>query len=110
MRWGRFFGFRPKSLPIWAALCTARADGSNKEYPAQQKHALLAMVRAPETKAENTIYSLLQSNGWREPEIRNLKLLNEPFQSDDPIVRRCHEGAIRREGGIVVYSDPIKDV
>lgn len=67
------------------------------------------MVRVPKTEAENTVYSLLQSNGWREPEIKNLKLLNEPFQSDDPIMRRCHEDAIKREGGIVVYSDPIEE-
>lgn len=69
------------------------------------------MVRAPETKAENAIHSLLQSNGWRDPEIKNMKLLNEPFDSDDPIMRTCHEGAIKREeGGIVVYSDPIEEV
>jgi hypothetical protein len=109
MRWGHLFGFRPKSLPRWAALCTGRADGSNPKYPVQQKHALLAMVRAPETEAANTVYSLLQSNVWREPEIKNLKLQNEPFQSDDPIMRRCHEDAIKREGGIVVYSDPIEE-
>jgi len=68
------------------------------------------MVRVPETEAENTVYSLLQSNGWSEPEIKNLKLLSEPFDSDDPIMRACHEGAIKREGGIVVYSDPFEEV
>jgi hypothetical protein len=67
------------------------------------------MVRVPETEAENAIYSLLQSKGWRDPAIQNLKLLNEPFQSDDPIMRACYEGAIKREGEIVIYSDPIED-
>ncbi|MGB6385501.1 MAG: hypothetical protein WBD25_01515 [Terriglobales bacterium] len=65
------------------------------------------MVRVPETEAENAIYSLLQSKGWRDPAIQNLKLLKEPFQSDDPIMRACYEGAIKREGEIVIYSQPM---
>lgn len=108
MKWRNLLRFRPQRLPVWAALGTGRADGSNPIYPAQQKHALLAMVRVPETEAEDAICSLLQSKGWREPAIQNLKLLNEPFQSGDPIMRACYEGAIKREGEIVVYSDPIQ--
>jgi hypothetical protein len=38
-------------------------------------HAVLAMVRAPESDAQSAIFALLQSNGWREPEIKNLKLV-----------------------------------
>jgi hypothetical protein len=34
------------------------------------------MVSALEPEAQSTIYALLQSNGWREPEIKNLKLLD----------------------------------
>jgi hypothetical protein len=67
------------------------------------------MVRVPETEAENAIYSLLQSNGWLDPAIQNLKLLTEPFQSDDPSMRACYEGAVKKVGGIVIYSDPIED-
>ena len=67
------------------------------------------MVRAPEPEAQSAIYALLQSNGWREPEIKNLKLLDQPFRSDDPIIRACHESAIKKEGGIVVYSNPIDE-
>lgn len=109
MRWGKFFSVRPKRFPIWAALCTGRADGSNPKYLARVKHPILVMVRAPEPEAESAIYSLLQSNGWREPAIQNLKMLNDPFHSDDPIMQACHESAIKREGGIVVYSDPIEE-
>jgi hypothetical protein len=94
---------------MWAALCTGRADGSNPKYPARVKHALLAMVRAPEPEAENAIYSVLQSNGWSEPKIQRLKMLDEVFHSDDPIMHACYEGAIKREGGVVVYSDPMPD-
>lgn len=104
-----FFGIRSKRFPIWAALCTGRADGSNPKYLARAKHPIMVMVRAPESEAENAIYSLLQSNGWREPEIRNLKMLDEPFHSDDPFMHACHEGAIKSDGGIVVYSDPIEE-
>jgi hypothetical protein len=95
---------------VWAALCTGRADGSNPKYPAYAKHAILVMVRAPEPAAQSSIYALLQSNGWREPEIKDLKLLDEPFDSDDPTMRACHENAIKKDGGMVVYSDPIDEV
>jgi len=68
------------------------------------------MVCVPELEAQTAIYSLLQSNGWREPEIKKLKLLDEPFQTDDPIMRTCHESAIKKDGGIIVYSDPVEEV
>ncbi len=109
MRWGRSFRAGTEKLPTWAALCTARADGSNPKYLAQAKHAVVAMVRSAEPEAEGSICSLLLSNGWREPAIQNLKLLNDPFYSDDPIMRTCYEGAIERDGGIVVYADPIEE-
>jgi hypothetical protein len=108
MKWEKLFGTRPKKLPVWVALCMGRADGSNPQYLAHVKHAVLAMVRAPESDAQSAIFALLQSNGWREPEIKNLKLLEQPFRHDDPTMRACYESAIRKEGGIVVYSDPIE--
>ena len=94
---------------MWAALCTGRADGSNSKYPARVKYAILAMVCVPVPEAQSSVYALLQSNGWREPEIKNLKLLAEPFHSDDPAMRTCHENAIKADGGIVVYSDPVDE-
>ena len=94
---------------MWAALCTGRADGSNPKYLSGAKHPILVMVRAPEVEAENAICSLLQSNGWQEPAIRSLKILDEPFHSDDPFMRACHEGAVDGKGGVVVYSDPIEE-
>jgi hypothetical protein len=94
---------------VWAALCTGRADGSNPKYPDHAKHAILVMVRASESAAQSSIYALLQSNGWREPEIKDLKLLDEPFCSDDPTMRTCHEKAIKKDGGMVVYSEPIDE-
>ena len=33
-----------------------------------------------------------------------------PFQSDDPNMRTCHESAVMKDGGIVVYSDPTDEV
>ena len=63
------------------------------------------MLRAPEPAALSSIYALLKSNGWREPEIKNLKLLDEPFHSDDPTMRACLENAIKKDCGMVVYSD-----
>jgi hypothetical protein len=55
------------------------------------------MVRAPEPEAQSAVCALLQSNGWREPEIKNLKLLDQPFHSDDPTMRARHESAIRKD-------------
>jgi len=54
------------------------------------------MVRAPKPEAESAVYALLQSNGWRKPEIRSLKMLDHPFHSDDPTMRACHEGAMNK--------------
>jgi hypothetical protein len=109
MKWKELFQVRHKTLPVWAALCTGRADGSNPKYVAHVKYAILAMVRGPKSEAQSTVYGLLQSNGWREPEIKKLKLLDEPFHSDDPSMRACHESAIHKKGGIVVYSDAIDE-
>jgi hypothetical protein len=108
MGWKELFGLPPKRPPVWSALCTGRADGSNPKYIVQAKHPILAMVRVPEAEVEHAVFSLLQSNGWSAPSIQKLKLLSEPFYSDDPIMRAGYEGAIKREGGIVVYSDPIE--
>jgi hypothetical protein len=96
-------------MDVYAALCTARADGSDPKYLGGEKHAMLAMIHASADDAENAITSLLQSNGWREPAIQQLKLLAEPFHSDDPAMQRCYDSAIHREGGIVIYSDPMPD-
>ena len=109
MKWRNFLGVGSKALPIWAALCTGSADGSDKKYPAQAKHAVLAMVRAQESGAENAICSLLQSKGWGYPTIQKLKKLVQPFQSDDPIMCDCHERAAKTGAGIVVYPGPIED-
>jgi hypothetical protein len=67
------------------------------------------MVRSAEPDAETAVYSLLRSNGWHEPAIQSLKTLNDPFRSDDPIMLTCHETAVKKEGGIVVYSDPMEE-
>ena len=55
------------------------------------------MVRAPESDAQSAIFALLQSNGWREPEIKNLKRPEQPFHHDDPTMRACYESAIKKK-------------
>ena len=107
MRWRKLFRPRGDSLPLWAGLCLGCADGSNPQYSAGEKHAILAMVRASESEAEDAICSLLHSNGWSNPELRQLKLIREPFHSDDPVMLTCYENATRKAGGIVVYSDVV---
>jgi len=67
------------------------------------------MVREPESGAQSTVYALLQSNGWREPEIKSRKRLDQPFESDDPTMHACHESAMKKDDGIVVYSDPVDE-
>ena len=109
MKWPSFLRVGSKALPIWAALCTGRAYGSDQKYPAQTKHAILAMVPAQESDAEDVICSLLQSKGWGDLTIQKLKKLVQPFHSDDPIMSDCHERAAKSGAGIVVYSDPIED-
>jgi hypothetical protein len=67
------------------------------------------MVHVPESEAASAIYDLLQSNGWREPEIKSVKLLNQPFRHDDPVMRACYKTAIEKAGGFVIYTDPIDE-
>jgi hypothetical protein len=52
-----------RKFHVWAALCTAIADGSDERYPSGAKHAILVMVRGPELKAEGSVSALLISNG-----------------------------------------------
>src|SRR5215471_17833526 len=79
--WANLLRTRAERLPVWAALCTGRADGSNFQYPAHEKHSILAMVRAPEAEVNGRIHALLKSTGWFEPEIKSLKVLDQPFHS-----------------------------
>jgi hypothetical protein len=69
----------------------------------------MVMVYAPEPEAQSTVHAVLQSNGWSDADIKNLKLVNQPFHSDDPILVTCHENAIKKGCGIVVYWDPIDE-
>jgi hypothetical protein len=98
-----------KRFHVWAALCTAIANGSDERYPSGAKHAILAMVRSPALKVEDSVIALLTSNGWCEPEITRIKQLEEPFRSEDQDMLACHNGAIHKEGGLIIYSDPIAD-
>jgi hypothetical protein len=91
---GKSFRNSTKEAACMGSVVSGRADGSNPKYLAHVKHAILAMVRAPEPEEQSTIYALLQSNGGREPEIKKLKLLDQPFHSEDPTMRACHESAI----------------
>jgi hypothetical protein len=94
---------------MYLALCVARADGSNK-YPIGEKHALLVMVLADAAEdAENKIPPRLEARGWVKAAIDQLKLLGEPFQSDDPIFHDCYDDALHGDVGIVVYRDPVPD-
>lgn len=73
------------------------------------KHAVLVMVDTSEADVEKAVISLLQTKGWPEPAIQRLKLLNQPFHTDDSIMQSCYDDEMERVGGIVVYSDPIPD-
>ena len=109
MKWKTILGASSEAVPVWAAICTARADGSNPEYPAREKHAILTMVKRPEPEVEHAVEVLLKSKGWGETSVERLKLLDEPFHSDDSFMRTCFQDAVNNGGGIVVYSDPIED-
>jgi len=100
---------RPDKRQVWAALCTAQADGSDVRYRANAKHATLVMVCAPQSEAERKAVALMEANGWNDPAIKNLKLLNTPFVNEDPAMHACHRAALDGDGGIIVYSDEIGD-
>lgn len=98
-----------KEPSVYAALCTARADGSVARYQAGDWHSILAMVRAEENEAESAIAALLQAQGWREVAIEEKKRLEVPFVSEDRRVRACYVCAVTSVGGTIVYSEPFDD-
>lgn len=67
------------------------------------------MVKAQEAEAEKKILDVLSEYGWSSLEVTGVKLLDDPFMSDDPDMLRCYKGAMEKDGGIIVYSDPIRD-
>jgi len=109
MHWNRLFRNKVSDSDVWAALCEARADGSDPTRPSGVRYPLLVMVRCAESAIEGNVLSLLERYGWHDPRVKNLKKVAQPFHSDDSMMQACYEGATRRDGGIVVYSDPLED-
>jgi hypothetical protein len=109
MKWKKILGIPLGAIPVWAALCTASADGSDPNRPLNSKHTILAMVQAPENEVESEVCALLISRGWREPTIKTLKKLVPNFHSDDEMMQACYVSAKNKVGGMVIYSDPIED-
>jgi hypothetical protein len=100
---------RRDSQQVWAALGTACADGTDERYRAEAKHAVLVMVCATESETESKVVALLEANGWNGTILTNLKLLSNPFSSEDPDMRACYKAAVNEDGGIIIYSDEIRD-
>jgi len=92
---------------VYAALCTARADGSVRQYRAGQEHDILAMVRAGEHEVDHALAALLEREGWRDVVIEERKKLDVPFFTKDREVSACYVNAVTSDGGIIVYSDPV---
>jgi hypothetical protein len=67
------------------------------------------MVRSAEDELEDKVLSLLKTYGWQEPRVKRIKKVAQPFHSDDAMMQECYEGVTQRDGGIVVYADPIED-
>jgi hypothetical protein len=109
MQWSRLFRNKGPASDIWDALCEARADGSDPARPNGVRYPLLVMVRSSEGALEGKVFSLLKTYGWHDPRVKQLKKVAQPFHSDDAMMQACYEGATQRDGGIVVYSDPIED-
>jgi hypothetical protein len=109
MQWSKLFRNETPTSDIWAALCEARADGSDPNRPNGVRYPLLVMVRSSQEALEATVLALLKTYGWHDPRVTRLRKVAQPFHSDDSMMRACYEGATQRDGGIVVYADPIED-
>ena len=95
-------------VPVCAVL-TRAVVRSNPKYPANNRHAVLVMVRAPESDVPFAVDALLRSHGWRDVAMEQFKLLTKPFRSEDRVMMNCYEDAMTREGGIIVYEEPIEE-
>jgi hypothetical protein len=109
MQGSRLFRDKGPESEIWAALCEARADGSDPTRPGGVRYPLLVMVRSAEDELEDKVVALLKTYGWQEPRVRRIKKVAQTFHSDDSLMQECYEGVTQRDGGIVVYADPIED-
>jgi len=89
MRLSRLFGNNGRATDIWAALCEARADGSDPAHQSGARYPLLVMVRSSEDELEGKVFSLLKTYGWQEPRVRQLRR------------SRSHSTATMRSCGIV---------
>jgi hypothetical protein len=67
-------------VPVWEVLTRAVVDRSNPKYPANNRHAVLVMVRAPESDVPFAVDALLRSHGWRDVAMEQFKLLTKPSQ------------------------------
>ncbi|HTA66775.1 MAG TPA: hypothetical protein VK776_00795 [Bryobacteraceae bacterium] len=95
---------------VWALLGTACAHSNDLQYPSGEKHAFLVMVSSDEKHVQGKVIALLNSNGWNNVSIERVKTLHRPFHNDDPDMIRCYEAATLKDGGIIIYSDPILDL
>src|ERR1035438_9284894 len=72
MQWNRLFRNKAPGTDIWAALCEARADGSDPAHQSGVRYPLLVMVRSSEDELEGKVFSLLKTYGWQEPQVKRL--------------------------------------
>jgi hypothetical protein len=99
---------RRKTPTVIAALCTARADGSDPKYAVGEQRELLVMLRADKQDAEAMVQSWLMANGWNHASILDHRTLEETFDSEDALVRACYVNAMTSGGDCVVYEEPVE--
>jgi hypothetical protein len=102
-------GFRRKDQ-VWAALGTARANGTDDRYPSGEKHAFLVMAQSDEQHVQEGVTELLYSNGWKNVDTERVKLLDRPFHSADAVMLDCYDVTKQKGSAVVIHSDPISDL
>jgi hypothetical protein len=107
MEWPRTLNGIFRKSEVWAAVGIARADNSAAQYPCGEQHAFLVMVQSDEQHVEERAAAFLVANGWTDVVIERIKLLNQPFHSNDAVMLGCYDAATRKGRAIVIYSDPI---
>ena len=107
MDWPRTLNGLLRKSPVWAALGIARADNSDAQYPREEQHAFWVMAQSDEQHLEERAVALLVANGWKDVVIERVKLLDQPFRTNDAVMLGCYEAARRKGAAVVIYSDPI---
>ena len=96
------------TVRLWVIKAIAMAS-EGCEYPAGERHALLAFAAAPNHDgALDQMQRGIAAHGWGVAEVtKSGEISSNPDAIQDDILRKAARNAVECGCGIVAYADPI---